>query len=189
MLFLSVGLATPFYSIHVAVTYQSDVQNLSIFVVASAVTTMFSGAIWSKLLTRDPRRVLALAGWLAAAAGAVAVIEAVFVSLTMQVMYVGVFSLIQLAVQGMSQSCNAYLTLKAPEQYRPRMLAINNALLGGMAVFVSIFVGVIAHTAHIYVAFGALIGLAIWASIRATKLEPVEIYLSDIKTEDDDHDG
>jgi len=177
-LFLSVGLATPFYSMHAGCEYQAGTENLGYFVMAAGVTNIFSGPIWSRLLASNPCRVLVWSGVLAAAAGAVALLQAAVSSLPLPLVYIVVFALLELAVEGMTQSSKTYLALMTPPDDRPRFLAISNALLGVLAIGVSGLIGVIAHTSHIYVALCVLIGLALVASasavpLRATTTSPV----------------
>jgi MFS family permease len=172
-LFLSVGLATPFYSIHAATEYHAGAQSLGYFVMAAGVTNIFSGPIWSRMLATNPGRVLIWSGGLAAAAGGVALLQAAVNSLPLPLVYVAVFALLELAVEGLTQSSKTYLALMAPPDDRPRFLAISNALLGVLAIGLSGLIGVIAHTIHIYLALGVLVTLALVASVSAVTLKPV----------------
>jgi MFS family permease len=90
-------------------------------------------------------------------------------------MYVVVFSLLTLASQGLTQASRTYLALMTPEDERPLYLAINNALLGVLAVFVSGLIGVVAHSTHIYGALCLLIAMAVFASYSARSLAPVSL--------------
>ena len=174
-LMLSVGLATPFYSIHAATHEQSSAQSLSYFVIATGVANIFSGVIWSRMLVSHPTRVLFWSGVLAAVAGAVAMLEAAVSSLPFLVMYIIVFALLEVAVQGLTQSSKTYLAVMTPAVDRPRFLAVNNALLGVLAVFVSGFIGVVAHSAHIYAALGLLMILGLAAGLSALRLKPEKL--------------
>lgn len=176
-LFLSVGLATPFYSIHAATEYQAGAQSLGYFVMAAGVTNIFSGPIWSRMLAESPGRVLIWSGVLAAAAGGVALLQAAVSSLPLPLLYIVVFALLELAVEGLTQSSKTYLALMAPPADRPRFLAVSNALLGVLAIGVSGIIGVIAHTIHIYLALGVLVALALVASASAVMLKPISTRL------------
>jgi hypothetical protein len=169
-LLLSVGLATPFYSIHAASQEHSSAQGLSLFVLATGVTNVFSGFVWSGMLGRDPTRVMFWSGILAATAGGVAMLRAAVPALSFLVIYVIVFSLLELAVQGLTQASKTYLALMAPTADRPRYLAINNALLGVLAIFVSGLIGIVAHSTHIYGALGLLMLLGLLAGSSARRL-------------------
>jgi hypothetical protein len=171
-LLLSVGLAAPFYAIHAAAEEQSSAQSLSLFVLATGVTNMFSGLIWSKMLSRDPTRVMFWSGVLAAVAGGVAMVRAIFPALSLLAVYVVVFALLELAVQGLTQSSKTYLALMTPADDRPRYLAISNALLGVLAVFVSGLIGIVAHSTHIYGALALLMALGLLAGFSARRLDP-----------------
>lgn len=175
-LLLSVGLATPFYAIHAAAEEQSSAQSLSYFVLATGVTNIFSGVIWSKMLSRDPTRVMFWSGVLATLAGGVAMLRATVPSLSFMVMYIIVFALLELAVQGLTQSSKTYLALMSPAVDRPRYLAFNNALLGVLAVFVSGLIGVVAHSTHIYGALFLFMVLGLIAGLSARGLKSERLF-------------
>lgn len=174
-LFLSVGLATPFYSIHAASAHQAGTQSLGYFVMAAGVTNVVSGPIWSRMLAENPCRVLVWSGLLAAVAGGVAWLQAAVSSLPLHLMYIAVFALLTLAVEGMTQSSQTYLALMAPAHDRPRFLAISNALLGVLAIGISGLIGIVAHTTHVYGTLSVLIVLALMASASAVTLRPASI--------------
>jgi len=175
-LLLSVGLATPFYAIHAAAQEQSSAQSLSFFVLATGVANIFSGVIWAKMLSRDPTRVMFWSGVLATLAGGVAMLRATVPALSFLVMYIIVFALLELAVQGLTQSSKTYLALMTPAVDRPRYLAFNNALLGVLAVFVSGLIGVVAHSTHIYVALCLLMVMGLAAGLNARGLKSERLF-------------
>jgi len=173
-LFLTVGLSTPFYSIRAAMEIDSDTQGLSLAVLATGITSLLSGPIWSRQLSANPCRVLVLAGFLAAGAGLVAVLHRAIGNFPVSYVFMLVFGLLNLAVMGLTQASKAYLAIKSPETDRPRFLAVNNALLGVLSILVSGLLGVLAHTAHIYAALALLIFLALLAGFSAIGLSPPE---------------
>jgi MFS family permease len=174
-LFLSVGLAIPFYSIHASFDKNAGTQSLSFFILATAVMNIFSGPIWSRMLSRDPCRVLIWSGFIAAVAGGVALIHDIVSGISFEVLYTLVFALAALASSGMTQASATYLALMTPAQDRPRYLAINSAMLGIIAVFISGAMGVLAHNIHIHWALGVLISVTLVASHSATKLKPTNV--------------
>lgn len=168
-LFLSVGLATPFYSVHAAREFSLTAHSLSLIVIATGITGVLSAPVWSRILERDPRRALFRSGLFAALAGLIVVIHE-FRSDPHPLVYMVVFAFLQLAVQGLTQSSKTYLALMCPEDDRPRYLAISNAILGGLGVMVSGLVGVLAGSVHIYAALGLLVVLSLAASAAARSL-------------------
>jgi len=170
-LFLSVGLATPFYSIHAAMEIHASPSSLSLFVFATGVTSMLSGPIWARLLGANPCRVLVQSGLLAAAAGVVAILHSTIGKVPVTAVFMLVFALLDLAVQGLTQASKTYLAIQSPDADRPRFLAINNALLGVIGVVVSGLIGMLAHSTHILASLGLLIVLALIASYSAMKLK------------------
>lgn len=176
VLFLSVGLATPFYAIHAAYIYHPGEHSLSLFVLAAGAANMISGPIWGRQLRENPCRVLVWSGLLAAAAGCVAIADMVSETLPFLPMYMLVFAMLDLAVQGMTQSSKTYLALMAPVRDRPLFMAINNAMLGVLAIFVSGLIGILAHGTHIYLTHCLLIILALVASYSAVNLKPPSIH-------------
>jgi MFS family permease len=174
MLFLSVGLATPFYSIHAASLYQSSTHTVSLFVFATGVANMLSGLVWGRLLNRDPRIVLMLVAGVAAVAGIIALIWNDPKNVDIPHVYAIVLAMLALAEQGMTQASRTYVAVMAPEEERPLYLAANNTLVGTVAVGVSGALGVVAHFTHIAWALIALIALTACAGASASFLVPHE---------------
>ena len=172
--FLSVGLATPFYSVHAAQEFARTSHSLSLIIIATGVTSVLSAPVWSKVLQSDPRRALFRSGLLAAAAGAIVIVHE-FQAEAYPLVYMVVFALLQLAVQGLTQSSKTYLALMCPEQDRPRYLAASNAMLGVFGIVVSGLIGVLAGSVHIYAALILLIVLALAASAASRTLAGVNI--------------
>jgi hypothetical protein len=171
-LFLSVGLAMPFYSIHAASLHQVSAHNLSAFVISTGLANLASGLVWGRLLSASPVTVLVLAGLLAATAGGIALAQEVLPRAEPLLLYAPVFALIELAVQGMLLASKTYVALIAPARNRPLYLAVNNMLLGFLAIGVSGILGFVAHMTHITWALCLLIALALVASTSALFLIP-----------------
>jgi len=172
LLYLSVGLAMPFYSIHAATLYKSAGQSLSISVISVAADNMCSGLIWRRFLRQDPRQVLILLGLLAALAGGLALCESYFPRWPVPVVYAVVLALLALALEGLTQASKTYVAIMAPGQERPLFLAANNTVLGLLAIVFSGALGAVAHMTHILWALVTLIVLALCASIGALYLVP-----------------
>lgn len=172
MLFLSVGLATPFYSMHAASIYQGAAQSLTIFVIAVGLANMLSGLVWRRLLGRDPRVVLVFVGMVAAVAGCIAISEGRAPRAHIPYVYAVVLFLLALSEQGLTQASKTYVALIASNRERPLYLAVNNVLLSSLAVGVSGILGVIAHMTHIVWALCILIVVTLCASLNAYFLVP-----------------
>jgi MFS family permease len=170
VLYLSVGLATPFYSIHAATLYKGASHSLTVFVLSVGVANMCSGLLWRPFLRKDPRLVLVATGTLAAAAGGLALCEGFFPRWPVPIVYAIVLALLALSVEGLTQSSKTYVALMAPGRERPLFLAANNTILGALAVGLSGALGAVAHMTHIFWALVALIVLALCASITALSL-------------------
>ena len=170
ILYLSVGLAMPFYSIHAATLYKGASQSLTIFVISVGVANMCSGLIWRRFLKNDPRQVLIASGVLAAAAGGLALCESFFPRWPIPLVYAVVLALLALALEGLTQGSKTYVALMAPGQERPLFIAANNTLLGILAIGVSGALGAVAHMTHILWALAILIVLSLCASINALSL-------------------
>lgn len=172
--FLSVGLATPFYSVHAAQEFARTAHSLSLIIIATGVTSVLSAPVWSAVLQRDPRKALFRSGLFAAAAGAIVIIHEIYAE-AYPLVYMLVFALLQLAVQGLTQSSKTYLALMCPEEDRPRYLAASNAMLGVLGIVVSGLIGVLAGSVHIYAALVLLVVLALAASAASRSLAGVDI--------------
>lgn len=167
ILFLSVGQAMPFYSIHAASLYAGATHSLTLFIISVGLTDLLSGFIWGKLLSRSPKLVLVCSGLVGAAAGGVALAHGILPRIEIPYLYAAVFALVQLATQGLIQSSNTYVALIAPSEDRPLYLAANNTFLGLVAIGVSGVLGVVAHLSHIVWALWILIALSLIASVSA----------------------
>ena len=172
VIFLSVGLAMPFYSIHAATLYKGADHSLTIFVIAVGVANMVSGLLWRRLLNRDPREVLVFVGVLAATAGGVALSHDLLPSWPIPLTYALVLALLALSVQGLTQASKTYVALMASSRERPLFLAANNTLIGVLAIGFSGILGVVAHMTHITWALVVLIVLTLGASFSALFMVP-----------------
>ncbi|MBL8659785.1 MAG: hypothetical protein JNM75_08525 [Rhodospirillales bacterium] len=172
MLFLSVGLATPFYSIHAATLYQGAAHSLTIFVIAVGLANMLSGLVWRRMLSRDSRYVLVLVGFVAATAGLIAISEGRAARADIPYVYAVVLFLLAISEQGLTQASKTYVALIASNRERPLFLAVNNVLLSTLAVPVSSVLGVVAHMTHIIWALCILVVVTLCASINAFFMVP-----------------
>ena len=172
LLFLSVGLATPFYSIHAASIYESATLSVSSFVFATGAANMVSGLVWGRLLGRDPRIVLVLVAVLAAAAGGLALTREDADDPRFPLVYAVVLAIVALAEQGLTQASKTYVATMAPNDERPLYLAANNMFLGMVAIGVSGVLGVVAHMSHIVWALCIIIALTLCAGASALFLVP-----------------
>ncbi|HKJ16025.1 MAG TPA: MFS transporter [Xanthomonadales bacterium] len=170
ILFLSVGMATPFYSIHAAIEFSKTAHSLTAIVIASGFASMLSTAVWSKVLANTPRNALFRSGILAALAGLIVIIHELR-GAPHPLVFMLVFALLQLAVQGLTQATRTYLVFMCPEDERPVYLAVGNAILGIMAILFSGLIGVLAGSVHIYFALGLLIFLALLSSVSTRLLD------------------
>jgi hypothetical protein len=170
-LFLSVGLAMPFYAIHAASKHIEAPQNISLFVIATGLAAMASTPVWGKMLAKSPGQVFLVSGILAAIAGLIAMIEELLPSLPLAVVYAFVFFFLELAVQGMFQASKTYLATKSSAEELPIFIGANNTLLGIFGLVFSGFLGVLAHSSDILYVLIALVALSLVAACSAMGLE------------------
>jgi len=171
-MFLSVGLAMPFYAILASSQFPKSADTLSLIVLATGVTSALSAPVWSRLLARRPDHVMIWAGVIAALAGVVALFHPAVVGAPHPIAYMLVFALLELAVQGVTQSSRTYLAVMTPEADRPTYLAICNALLGVIAVIAGGLTGLLAHSSHISAALSFIIVMSLLASLSVLRLIP-----------------
>jgi hypothetical protein len=116
--------------------------------------------------------VLAAVGAVAAAAGCLALAQGREPSADIPVVYAIVLFLLALSEQGLTQASKTYVALIAADHERPLYLAMNNVLLGMLAVGVSGALGVVAHMTHIVWALCILIVITACASVNAVFMVP-----------------
>jgi signal transduction histidine kinase len=141
----SIEMAVPFYAVHAASLHDPTARNLSAFVVAVALGLVLSGPVWGRLIDRRTDLVIVYGALLAAGAGVFVLIMDQIGDPTAPFWHASLFLLLSLARQGVIQARTRRLSIKAPADERPAMVAFNNALIAFAGVIVALILGAAGH--------------------------------------------
>ena len=145
-LLLSVTLATPFYAIHAATLHDPTAQDLTVFVVATGIGLITSGALWASW----PNRARMIGGALMALlAGALSLIVDVVEQWQIPYFHAFVFVLLTLGEQGVIQGQITYMADHAPPDERPVLIGTTNAAMWTLGIGIALALGAAGHLHHI----------------------------------------
>jgi hypothetical protein len=145
-LLLSVTLAMPFYAIHAATLHDPTAQNLTVFVVATGIGLISSGALWAAWSNRGRMVGGAL---LALLAGALSLIIDAVEQWHIAYFHAFVFFLLTIGEQGVLQGQDIYMVNHAPPGDRPTLIGTSNAVLWTLGIGVALVLGAVGHLHHI----------------------------------------
>jgi sugar phosphate permease len=130
-LLVAVEVATPFFALHAQELSDKNLGALAVYIFALGLAEVLSNPVWGALADTSSRRVMALSGLVAAAAGLFAL------GLTLlpptawnQYVYAPIFILIGVAQAGVRVGRKTYLVDAAPERDRPLYVAFANSAVG-----------------------------------------------------------
>ncbi len=145
ILFLSVALAMPFYTIHAASYHTHTPHGLSILVIAASAGIAVSAPLWAKLATKSNKLVIILGTFIAASSAAFALVLD-FTGLVTQIWLYGiVVFLLAVGSSGAGSCANLYLIGMTSGKERPGLVAISDVLGGIFAITGSAILGYVAH--------------------------------------------
>ncbi len=145
VLFLSVTLATTFYSIHAASLHGGKTGSLSVFVIFSSLGLVVGGPLWSWLVSKGFKLVFILGGLASMSAAILALIIEDVEDMQSVLVHAPVFLLAALGYQAVTQGRQVYLVNLAPEDERPFFISTSQTLLGALSIGVGALLGVLAH--------------------------------------------
>jgi MFS family permease len=145
VLFLSVALATTFYSIHAASLHGEKSGSLSVFVIASSLGFVVGGPLWSWVLDKGVRPVFILGGLATMSAAILALIIEYVASLQSVLLHAPVFLLATLGYQAVTQGRQIYVVNMTTDEERPFFISISQTLLQALSIGVAALFGVLAH--------------------------------------------
>jgi MFS family permease len=145
VLFLSVTLATTFYSIHAASLHGEKSGSISVFVVASSLGGVVGAPLWSWLLDKGVRLVFILGGLSTMSAAILALIIEYVNGLQFVLLHAPVFLLATLGYQAVTQGRHVYVVNMTTDEERPFLISISQTLLAALSIGVAVLFGVLAQ--------------------------------------------
>ncbi|WP_119462529.1 MFS transporter [Rhodospirillaceae bacterium SYSU D60014] len=130
-LLVAVEVATPFFALHAQGLSDENLGALAAYIFALGLAEVLSNPVWGALADKSSRRVMALSGLVAAAAGFFALGLALLPPAAWnQYVYAPIFILIGAAQAGVRVGRKTYLVDAAPERDRPLYVAFANSAVG-----------------------------------------------------------
>ncbi|MEM9125082.1 MAG: hypothetical protein AAGB28_04840 [Pseudomonadota bacterium] len=177
LFFLSVELATPFYTIHAATFHLSTPHILSIFVTAGCSGAAIGAMLWRSLVKRSIRHTIAAASIIACFSSLLAIGFDVFGLASNPWIYAFTIFFLSFGIGGVQEGRYLYLLSKSSETDRPYMVALGDAVSGIGGI---IFAAVLGLLAQIQSVLFPLISLAVLNAISAY----LALHLADQDSED-----
>lgn len=170
LLFLSVELAMPFYTIHAATLHLGTKHALSYFVIAASGGAVIGSLLWGWVSSRFSVKPTMVLGSLIAAGSAVLALTFVFTGMAQNVWhYALVILLLSLGGNGVSYGRYLYLISMTKASERPYLVALGDVCAGLVGVAFAAALGFVAHLhdpATPLFALGALNAVAILFALR-----------------------
>lgn len=170
VLFMSVTLAMPFYTIHAASYHKGTPHGLSILVIAASAGVAVGSLAWRRLSERSHKLVMATAS-LVGAVSAVLALALDFTGLiTNVVLYAVAIFLVALAAGGVQSGGYLYFIDMTSTAERPYLLALGDVIVGVLAIAAASVLGVLAHLADPTVPLMVLLVVNLVAVLAALAL-------------------
>lgn len=170
ILYLSVELAIPFFSIHAATFHGNSIGGLNAFVIAASVGLVLGGLIWPRIGQRSVDRIMLIAAGLTCVGGLMAIaIELRFISQSI-LCYAIVFALVSLGAQGVKNGRTLYLLGMATDEERPFCIAVANITIGIVAIAFGALLGALAGFKGVGWPIFALVLLNVAAALYTLRL-------------------
>jgi hypothetical protein len=170
ILFMSVTLAMPFYTIHAASYHKGTPHGLTILVIAASAGLAVGSLVWRRLSRRSHKLVMATACLVAAGSAVLALVLDFTGLITNVVLYAVAIFLVALATGGVRNSRYLYFIDMTSKEERPYLLALGDVIVGVLAIAAATVLGVLAHLTDPTLPLMALLGLNLVAVLAALTL-------------------
>jgi hypothetical protein len=171
ILFLSVTLALPFYTIHAASVHKTTPHGLSVLVIAASAGIVIGSIIWRRLAVRTQLYVMIAS----ACTGAIAAALALFLEFTGGIANIALYAiaivLVAVSANGIRNAIYLYFIDMTSESERPYLQGLADLIVGVMAISGAAVLGVLAQLAHPAFPLIAFLVLGLAAAYYTTRLE------------------
>jgi hypothetical protein len=171
ILFLSVTLAMPFYTIHAASVHKTTPHGLSILVIAASAGIVIGSIIWRWLAVRTQLYVMIAS----ACIGAIAAALALFLEFTGGIANIALYAiaivLVAVSANGIRNAIYLYFIDMTSESERPYLQGSADLIVGVLSISGAAVLGVLAQLAHPAFPLVAFLVLGLVAAYVATRLE------------------
>jgi hypothetical protein len=171
ILFLSVTLAMPFYTIHAASVHKTTPHGLSVLVIAASAGIVIGSIIWRWLAARAQLYVMIASS----CTGAVAAALALFLEFTGGVANIALYAiaivLVAVSANGIRNAIYLYFIDMTSEGERPYLQGLADLIVGIVSISGAAVLGVLAQLAHPAFPLVAFLVLGLAAAYFTTRLE------------------
>lgn len=175
LIFVSVELAMPFYTIHAATFHVGTKHSLSYFVMAASLGMVLGSILWGWLSGRISVKPVMWLGCLISAVSAILALAFTFLGYAQNVwIYALVILLLSLGGNGVIYGRYLYIIEKTSEQERPYLVALGDVSAGLIGMVFAAILGAVAHLHDPITPIFALAALNLIAMLYALRLPPVK---------------
>lgn len=175
LLFVSVELAMPFYTIHAATYHVGTKHSLSYFVIGASAGVVIGSIIWGWLSGRISVKPVMWLGCLISALSAVLALGFTFMGYAQNVwLYAAVILLLSLGGNGVIYGRYLYIIEVTEESERPYLVALGDVTAGLVGIAFAAILGAVAHLHDPITPIFALAALNLIAMVYAFRLPPTK---------------
>lgn len=175
LLFVSVELAMPFYTIHAATFHLGTKHSLSWFVIAASMGVVIGSLLWRWLSVQISVKPVMLVGCLISTISAVLALGFTLLGLTQNVwLYALVILLLSLAGNGVINGRYLYIIEMTDKEERPYLVALGDVCAGLVGMVFAAILGAVAHWHDPITPIFALAALNLIAMLYAFRLPAVK---------------
>lgn len=173
LLFVSVELAMPFYTIHAATYHVGTKHSLSYFVIGASAGVVIGSIIWGWLSGRISVKPVMWLGCLISALSAMLALGFTFMGYAQNVwLYAAVILLLSLGGNGVIYGRYLYVIEMTKESERPYLVALGDVTAGLIGIAFAAVLGAVAHLHDPITPIIALAVLNVIAMLYAFRLPP-----------------
>ncbi len=154
--FLSVELATPFYTIHAATFHLSTPHILSIFVTATCAGRALGAMLWRRIVRKSIRYTIAGASMIACMSSLMAIGFDLFGLASNPWIYATTIFFLSFGIGGETEGRYLYLLSMSSADNRPYMVALSDAVAGIGGIIFAAVLGLVAQIQSVLIPLGVL---------------------------------
>ncbi len=156
LFFLSVELATPFYTIHAATYHLSTPHILSIFVTATSAGRALGAILWRRVVRKSIRYTIAGASMIACLSALMAIGFDLFGLASNPWVYAATIFFLSFGIGGETEGRYLYLLSMSTDSNRPYMVALSDAVAGIGGIIFAAVLGLVAQIQSVLIPLTAL---------------------------------
>ena len=174
LFFLSVELATPFYTIHAATFHLSTPHILTIFVTATSAGRALGAVLWRRVVQKSIRYTIAGASMIACLSSLMAIGFDLFGLASNPWAYAATIFFLSFGIGGETEGRYLYLLSMSSASNRPYMVALSDAVAGIGGILFAGILGIVAQMQSALIpltVLAALNAISVWLALKLVDKE------------------